>query len=100
MIIDIFDPTLCCSSGVCGAAPDPVLVQVASLVEQLRREGATVRRHMLTQDPESFTREAAVYRLLLEKGNAALPVILVDGVVLCSGRYPTHEEILAAAGRG
>lgn len=36
--IEIFDPALCCSTGVCGPSVDPALIQVANAIEQLKNK--------------------------------------------------------------
>lgn len=102
MRIEIFDPALCCTSGVCGSAPDPTLIRVEEMLERLKAEGATVARYQLSRHATAFTENPTVYRTLLEEGTAALPITAVDGVVQWVGRYPTYEELYgtsAAAGR-
>ncbi len=43
-LIQIYDPALCCSTGVCGVEVDQSLVTFASDVEWAIRQGANVQR--------------------------------------------------------
>jgi hypothetical protein len=49
--IDVFDPPMCCSSGVCGPQVDPLLAAFAADVDWLGAQGVTVTRHNLAQEP-------------------------------------------------
>ena len=40
--IDVFDPPMCCSSGVCGPQVDPLLAAFAADVDWLGTQGVTV----------------------------------------------------------
>ena len=97
MRIEVYDPELCCTSGVCGSAPDPTLIRVEAMLERLKADGATVARYQLSRQPAVFTENPTVYRTLLEAGTAALPITAVDGVVQWVGRYPTYEELSGVA---
>lgn len=50
----VFDPALCCSTGVCGPEVDPALVSFAADLEWLRTRGVQVRRFNLAQEPGAF----------------------------------------------
>jgi len=95
MKVQIFDPEMCCTSGVCGTAPDPTLIEVNGLVERLKTEGASVARYQLSRQPHAFTAAPAVYQLLLKRGAQALPAVMVDDVLVAAGAYPTYEQIQA-----
>lgn len=43
--IDIYEPALCCSSGVCGTDVDQALVDFNAALTALDKEGITVTRH-------------------------------------------------------
>ena len=91
--LQIFDPAMCCSTGVCGPEVDTKLVQFAADLDWLKSEGVIVQRHNLSQNPAAFVENAAVNTALTEKGEAALPVILVNGKVTTTGRYPERGEL-------
>lgn len=90
--LEIFDPAMCCSTGVCGPSVDPALVRFASLLQQLQERGVRVQRRNLGQEPAAFAAKLAVRALLQEKGAAALPAIFADGTLLLQGRYPEDAE--------
>jgi hypothetical protein len=96
--IEVFDPPMCCSSGVCGPSVDPLLAAFAADVEWLTTQNVTVARHNLSQDPQPFVSNAQVLDLMQREGNQCLPIVLVDGQELGHGAYPRREELARAAG--
>lgn len=91
--IQVFDPALCCSSGVCGTDVDQKLVDFSADVDWVKQQGAQIERFNLAQQPMSFAENVPVKNLLQQGGEAALPVILLDEKVMLSGRYPTRAEL-------
>ena len=91
--IQIFDPALCCSSGVCGVEVDQALVGFAADVDWAKQNGAQIERFNLAQQPMVFAENAAVKGMLERSGESALPVTLVDGELALAGRYPTRDEL-------
>lgn len=101
--IQVYDPAMCCSTGICGTDIDPDLVNFAALLAQLANHGIRIERHNLAKQPLAFGRNEEVRQLLQSEGPAALPVIFCDGEIRLKGRYPTREErrdwIRAALGK-
>ncbi|RJX21908.1 MAG: arsenical resistance operon transcriptional repressor ArsD [Desulforudis sp.] len=93
--IAIFDPAMCCSTGLCGPSPNRELMRVAADLQRLGNQGVKVKRYNLSQEPQAFVAEKEVQRLLNEKGADVLPVVLVDNEVRLTGRYPTSDEFEA-----
>jgi len=91
--IQVFDPALCCSSGVCGVTVDQALVNFASDVDWLKKNGQQIERFNLAQQPMEFAQNPVVKGFLERSGQEALPLILVDGEVALAGRYPTRLEL-------
>ena len=91
--IQIFDPALCCSSGVCGVEVDQALVSLAADMAWAQQNGASIERFNLAQQPMVFAETAAVKAMLERSGESALPLTLVDGEVALAGRYPTRDEL-------
>lgn len=91
--VEIFDPAMCCSTGVCGPSIDPELTRVATAIFSLEKRGFDIKRYQLTNDPDKFANNEEVNKLLHEKGPDALPVILVNNEVVKAGSYPTNEEL-------
>ena len=96
--LDVYDPAMCCSTGVCGPQVDPALVRFAGGVKWLQDQGVTVRRFNLSQSPAAFVANEQVKQALTEKGEAALPVLLVDGREIASGEYPERSRLADALG--
>lgn len=90
--LQIFDPAMCCSTGVCGPSVDQKLVRLAADIGFLKSKGITVERFNLAHQPDAFTSNALV---LAEMGQEAenLPLYLVDGEILAKGTYPTRSEL-------
>lgn len=93
--VAVFDPALCCPTGVCGPGVDPALLEIARDLRWLEAQGATVARVGLSQEPQAFVANAKVSGLLQAFGDGALPAVLVNDTVLTYGRYPTRAELLA-----
>ena len=91
--IQVFDPALCCSSGVCGVEVDQKLVTFAADVAWANQNGGQIERFNLAQQPMAFAENANVKGLLERAGESALPVTLVDGEVAFAGRYPTRDDL-------
>ncbi len=91
--IEVFDPPMCCSTGVCGPSVDPALAKFAADLTQLTEQGITVTRHNLSQEPKAFVDDNLIRDLLNERGEDVLPVILVNGELRSSGRYPARDEL-------
>lgn len=97
--IQVFDPALCCSSGVCGVEVDQKLVSFAADLDWARQNGALIERFNLAQQPLAFAENAVVKGLLERTGQDALPVILVDGELALAGRYPSRDELTRWTGK-
>ena len=92
--LQIFDPAMCCSTGVCGPSVDQTLVKLAADVAFLKSKGVTVERFNLAHQPEAFTANPLV---IAEMGAAAehLPIFIVDGEIRAKGTYPHRSELAA-----
>ena len=86
--IEVFDPPMCCSSGVCGPSVDPILPQFAGFLHQLKSRGVQVERYNLAHQPLAFVQNASVKAFLEAQGAEKLPLILIDGAVALQGAYP------------
>ena len=98
MKIEIYDPAMCCSSGLCGPSIDPVLVKMNDAVLALKKQGVEVTRFNLAQQPKEFLANKTVAELLHKNGKKVLPVTVVNGEVFRTGAYPDYEELCAALG--
>lgn len=93
----VFDPAMCCSTGVCGPSVDPALTRFAADLDWLRKHGVAIERFNLSQQPAAFAETPAV-KEALERGLQVLPLILVDDRVAVEGVYPSRETLAALAG--
>ncbi len=50
----VFDPAMCCSTGVCGTDVDQALVDFSADVQWLKQCGVQIERFNLAQQPMSF----------------------------------------------
>ena len=98
MNVRVFDPAMCCSTGICGPSVDPKLVRFAADLDWLASSGASVERYNLSQQPAAFVEHAAVKKALEAQGDAALPVVMVDDQVKSTGTYPSREQLAEWAG--
>jgi AhpD family alkylhydroperoxidase len=92
-IVEVYDPPMCCTSGVCGPDPDPQLGRFSANLAWLRRKGVEVRRHNLAQEPLAFTQNPEIKRLMDETDGKGLPAILLDGKMKQHGTYPSRSEL-------
>ena len=95
-VVAIYDPAMCCSTGVCGPAVDPALLALTRDIRWLEKQGVTVQRYGLSQEPQAFVQEPKITGLMQAFGDKALPATLVNGEVLMFGRYPTRDELETA----
>jgi arsenite methyltransferase len=94
----VFDPALCCSTGVCGPEVDPALVRFAADLEWLRSRGVEVRRSNLSREPSAFAEHRQVHEALQRDGTECLPLLLLNGQVAARGRYPSRGEMAGWTG--
>lgn len=90
--IQVYDPPMCCSTGICGTDIDPDLVNFAAMLSQLGTHGIKIERYNLGQQPMAFVQNPAVKALLDQEGAEVLPLIFWDGEVHLKRRYPTKDE--------
>jgi len=98
MRVEVFDPPLCCPTGVCGPSVDPELTRISADLNWLAQQGVVVERFNLAHQPQAFLANAEVAALLREAGDGALPLVLCQGEIVATGRYPSREVLAGAAG--
>lgn len=96
--IHVFEPALCCNTGVCGPDLDPALVGFTADLSFLQEKGVDISRHNLANDPVAFAENETVRAFLQVAGSDGLPLTLVDGVTIQTGSYPSREQFLKFAG--
>ncbi len=96
--LDVYDPPMCCSSGVCGPKVDPVLPRFAGDLEWVKKQGVAVARYNLAQQPMAFADNATVRDALVKEDVACLPLVLADGKIVSRGTYPARDVLAASLG--
>jgi hypothetical protein len=97
-VVRVFDPAMCCSTGVCGPTVDPDLARFSANLDWLKSQGVSVERFNLAQQPAAFADDDQVRGVLQAKGPAGLPVVMVNGEVKSSGVYPTRVDLAGWTG--
>ena len=95
--LEVFDPAMCCSTGVCGVEVDPALVQFAADLKWVEANGIGVARHNLGQEPQAFAANPAVLKEM-EAGMDRLPILAVDGHIVSTGMYPSRQQLAQKLG--
>ncbi len=96
--LQVFDPAMCCSTGVCGPNVDPALPRFAANLEWLKSKGIEIERFNLAQQLAAFSGTPKVKEALNNRGTESLPMILVDGEVKASGAYPDRADLARFVG--
>ncbi len=97
MKIEIYDPAMCCPTGVCGASIDPELVRIQEALRQIQKQAPEVQvfRYGLSTDPQFFVDNPIVAEMLKNQGPELLPFVFFDGDLVTMGRYPSNRRIQA-----
>jgi hypothetical protein len=96
--LTIYDPAMCCATGICGAEIDQKLVNFAADLDWLESEGIEVKRINLSQEPALFAENEQVKTILEDSGVEGLPVILADNEMQSFGEYPDRVTLAQMAG--
>jgi hypothetical protein len=96
--LEVFDPPMCCSSGVCGPNVDPKLVQFSAALEWLRTQGVQVERYNPSHQFDAFSGNATVVKAISDHGISCLPLVLLNGEIVSHNNYPSREELTAMVG--
>jgi len=89
----LYEPTLCCSSGVCGPNPDQALVALQDTIDKIKEYGINIDRFQITTHPSKFTSNAEVMKLMQQQQLQALPITAVDGKIIKTGSYPSLADL-------
>jgi len=96
--LEIYEPPLCCPTGLCGPAPDPALAKLQENILRWIKAGIAVERIAINHSPQRFMANPTVVDLLTREGQEVLPISLLDGKVVCKGKYPS-DELVVTGGR-
>lgn len=93
MKLEIFEPSLCCESGVCGPEPDKALIELQNTIQLLKKAGVETKRYAINQVPIMFVQNAVVREFVKANGPEKLPLTLLDNQIIKSSDYPTIDEL-------
>lgn len=92
--MQIFEPAMCCSTGLCGVGVDPELLRISTVLSTIEKNGVKVERFNLSSAPQEFVTNKVINNFIKEKGVDELPVTVLDGEIVITGRYPQNEELV------
>lgn len=92
--MEIFEPAMCCPTGLCGVGVDKELLRISTVLNSLKKYGIEIERYNLTSAPQEFINNKGVNDYIMEKGVDDLPIILLNDEIIITGRYPTNEEFI------
>ena len=92
--MQIFEPAMCCSTGLCGVGVDQELLRISTVINTMEKNGVKVERFNLSSSPQEFVTNKVINTFINEKGVDGLPVTVLDGEIVISGRYPQNEEFV------
>lgn len=92
--LQIYEPAMCCSTGLCGVGVDPELLRISTVLSTLDKNDVKVDRFNLSNSPQEFIKNKDVNLLIKSKGMDVLPLTVLDGEIVITGRYPTNEEFV------
>ncbi|AKB68232.1 arsenite efflux transporter metallochaperone ArsD [Methanosarcina mazei] len=90
----IFDPAMCCPTGLCGPVINPELLRISTAINNLEKNGVKIERYSLANNPQAFVDNKTINEILNRDGVDALPVTIVDGKVVKTKKYPTNDELI------
>lgn len=96
--MQIFEPAMCCSTGLCGVGVDQELLRISTVLNTLEKSGIKIERFNLTSAPQAFVTNKIVNNYIKDKGVDGLPVVVFDGKILITGRYPSNDEFIKLFG--
>lgn len=92
--MQIFEPAMCCPTGLCGVGVDPELLRISTVLNTMEKNGIKVDRYNLTNSPKEFITNKVVNNFIKANGVNGLPITVLDSEIVISGRYPKNEEFV------
>lgn len=96
--MSIYEPAMCCETGLCGVGVDPELLRISTVLNTLKKNGVVVQRYNLSNAPQEFVNNKTINEFVNINGVDELPATIVDGEIVITGRYPTNEEFAKLLG--
>ena len=83
--MSIYEPAMCCDTGVCGVNVDPELVRISTVINNLKKNGITIERYNLSSKPMAFVNNNKVKEALDKNGTANVLTIDIPTSKLANG---------------
>lgn len=96
--LTIFDPAMCCDTGVCGVDADTALIEFSSDIDWLQKNGVEVQRFNLAQEPAAFINDPLIKAEINASGESCLPLIILEGEIISRGVYPDRKQLQSWTG--
>lgn len=96
--LTIFEPAMCCDTGLCGVSVDPELLRISTTINTLKKQGIEVERYNLSSAPNAFVQNIQIKEILNKEGIKVLPVTMVNDKIIKKSSYPTNEELMSLLG--
>ncbi|MFD1318502.1 arsenite efflux transporter metallochaperone ArsD [Loigolactobacillus zhaoyuanensis] len=92
--VELFEPAMCCSTGVCGPSVNEDLLTITAAFDALQGvDSVEADRYNLSNDPDVFSQRADILAAIKDDVDATLPITVVDGQIVKTGAYPTIDEL-------
>ena len=91
--VKIYDPALCCPTGLCGVNIDPELMRIAVVIETLKKKGITIERFNLRDHPQIYVDNKKINDYLMKESAEILPITTLDDEIVLTKQYPSNAQI-------
>lgn len=91
--LEIYDPAMCCPTGLCGVNVDPELIRISLVIDNLKKKGIAVDRFNLKDHPQIFVDNKVINDRLMKEAVDVLPIITLDGEIVMTQKYPSNKQI-------
>lgn len=65
--LTIYEPAMCCETGLCGVGVDPELLRISTIENTLKKLGIEVKRYNLSSAPNAFVQTYKSKKYLTKK---------------------------------
>ena len=69
-VLSIYEPAMCCSTGLCGVSVDPELLRISTVFNNLSKNGFEILRYNLSGSPQAFVDNKLINQVLSQKGRS------------------------------
>lgn len=91
--IQVFESSSFNKKGLNVADVDQQRISFADDIKWAEQNAIQIKRFIFEQQPTAFANNQLVKNFIERSGQEALPLILVDGELILSGRYPNRIEL-------